>query len=437
MDEKKSYQKGLLIGIAGGILGSLVLVSICIVIGVNVVVARDGALVIGEKEPTTTITVQQTTEENNNQNTGELIDSNFIAKVNKIYKMLDKNFLYEIDDDKLREGMYSGMVAALGDPYSVYYTEEEFKSFNESSEGIYYGIGVSVTQNVKTGVITFVRVFKNAPSYEAGLKKGDILYAVNDTEITGMELAQVVNMIKGVEGSTVKITVVREGEADYLSFDVERRQVEMETVTYEMLDNSIGYILVTGFEEVTTSQFINAIAELSTNGMQGLIIDMRDNPGGRLDVVIPMLDMLLPEGILIYTEDKNGNKGSEYYSDPNSVLTVPLAVLVNENSASAAEVFAGDIQDFGAGTLVGTKTFGKGIVQTAYPLGDSTGIKFTVSSYFTHAGRNIHGTGIEPDVVVELNEEAKLKADLDKADDNQLQKAVEILIEQIKQKSQQ
>lgn len=428
MNEKKDYQKGLLVGIAGGILGTLIVAAICIVVGVNVTVAKDGNISFLQQETTTTAV----SEENN---TGEekqpLLNKEFEAKINKIYNLLGKTFLFEIDDDKLREGMYAGLMSALEDPYSNYYTEEAYQSFNESSEGVYYGIGVSVSQNVKTGVITIVQVFKNAPSYESGLLPGDIIYSINDTEVTGMDLTQAVNMIKGSEGSTVKISVAREGENGYLDFDVERRQVERETVSYEMLEGNIGYILVSEFDEITVKQFYEGIAQLSVDGMQGLIIDLRNNPGGRMDVVLNMLDLLLPEGLLIYTEDKNGVRGSEYYSDSSTALNVPLAVLVNGQSASASEIFAGDIQDFGVGTLVGTTTFGKGIVQTVYPLGDNTGIKVTVSKYFTHGGRNIHGTGITPDVEVELNEGLEKMVEIPKEQDNQLQKAVEVINQQI------
>ena len=252
MNEKKDYQKGLLVGIAGGILGTLIVAAICIVVGVNVIVANDGNIPFLQQETTKVLE----SEENNGENEKEpLLNKEFEAKINKIYNLLDKNFLFEMSDEKLREGMYAGLMSALEDPYSNYYTQEAYQSFNESSEGVYYGIGVSVSQNVKTGVITVVQVFKNAPSYEAGLLRGDIIYAINDTQVTGMDLNQAVTMIRGSEGSTVKLTIVREGENDYLDFDVERRQVERETVSYEMLDGKMGYILVSEFDEITVKQF--------------------------------------------------------------------------------------------------------------------------------------------------------------------------------------
>lgn len=413
---------------SGGILGTLILASICIIIGINLWVVRDG-FGASNDEPATTIEETTSSEEKEDG----LLNEDFEEKVNSIYNLVQEHFLYDVDDDALRDSMYAGLINGLGDPYSSYYTAEEFNSFQESTNGSYYGIGVSVSQNIKTGIITLVKPFRGSPSYEAGILPGDVLFSVNGTEVTGMDLQAVVAMIKGEEGSTVKLTVVREGEAGYLDFDVERRQVEMETVEYEMLDNNIGYMLITGFEAVTTSQFYQALAELSTSGMEGLVIDLRNNPGGRLDVVTAMLDMILPEGILVYTEDKNGTRGNEIYSNEMSVLKVPLTVLVNGESASASEIFAGDIQDFKAGTIIGTQTFGKGIVQTVYPLDENTAVKMTVSSYFTHGGRNIHGTGIQPDIEIELDESLKQKKEIEKSEDNQLQKAIEVLMEQIGQ----
>ncbi len=327
--------------------------------------------------------------------------------------------------------MYQGLMNALGDPYSTYYNEEAFNSFEQSTTGKYYGIGVSVSQNISTGIITLVKPFKGAPGYEAGVLPNDILYAVNGVEVTGMDLSEVVAMIKGEEGTTVQLTVVREGEEDYIVLDVERRQVEVPTVEIELLDNQIGYMSVSGFEGVTASQFYNGIAQLSSEGMKALVIDLRNNPGGRLDVVVSMLDMILPEGILVYTEDKDGNRANEEYSNAQTILDVPLAVLVNGQSASASEIFAGDVQDFGAGIIVGTQTFGKGIVQTVYPLDENTAVKMTVSSYYTHAGRNIHGVGIKPDIEVELNEELRQKAEITKEEDNQLQAAIEALMSKL------
>lgn len=435
MEEKKNYQKGIIVGLAGGILGTFICAVICIVIGINLYVIQRNSAQQEQTTPaeTTTSMTDAIKEALEKENDDKLLNKEFEDKVEEMYELLDENFLYEIDEDALRDGMYQGMMSALGDPYSTYYNEEDLTSFEESTTGKYYGIGVQVSQNMTTGVITMVKPFKGAPGYEAGILPNDILVKVNGEEVTGVDLTEVVGMIKGEEGTTVELTLMREGEPDYIVLDVERRQVETPTVEIEMLENNIGYMLITGFEEVTAKQFLNGIGELSTQGMEGLVIDLRNNPGGRLDVVVNMLDMILPEGILVYTEDKNGNRDNEMYSNKQYVLDVPLAVLVNGESASASEIFAGDIQDFKAGIVVGTQTYGKGIVQSVYMLEDGeTAVKMTVSSYFTHAGRNIHEVGITPDIVVELNEELRQKVEITKEEDNQLQTAIEALMEQIK-----
>lgn len=426
MEEKKNYQKGIIVGLTGGILGTFICAAICIVIGINLFVIQKDALGQKETEP---VSESQPVETEPAED--KLLNDEFIERIDEIYALLEENFLYEIDNDDLRDGMYQGLMSALGDPYSTYYNEEAFNSFEQSTTGKYYGIGVTVSQNMTTGIITMVKPFKGAPGYEAGILPNDILYAVNGVEVTGMDLTEVVAMIKGEEGTTVQLTLVREGEEDYVVLDVERREVEIPTVEIEMLENQIGYMSITGFEEVTATQFFNGIAQLSSDGMKALVIDLRNNPGGRLDVVVNMLDMILPEGLLVYTEDKDGNRSNELYSNAQSILNVPLAVLVNGESASASEIFAGDVQDFGAGIIVGTQTFGKGIVQTVYPLDDNTAVKMTVSSYFTNAGRNIHGIGITPDIVVELNEELRQKAEITREEDNQLQAAVEALLSEL------
>lgn len=438
MEEKKNYQKGILVGLAGGVFGTFICAVICVVIGINLfVIQRDAAKQEQTAQTETTTSLNDALKEAlAEEKDGKLITKDFEKKIEEIYELLDENFLYEINEDDLRDGMYQGLMSALGDPYSYYYNEEDLTSFEESTTGKYYGIGVQVSQNMNTGVITMVKPFKGAPGYEAGILPYDILVKVNGEEVTGRELTEVVGMIKGEEGTTVELTLMREGEDDYIVVDVERRQVETPTVEIEMLENDIGYMLITGFEEVTAKQFLNGIGELSMKGMKGLVVDLRNNPGGRLDVVVNMLDMILPEGILVYTEDKEGNRGGEMYSNKQYVLDVPLAVLVNGESASASEIFAGDIQDFDAGIVVGTQTFGKGIVQSVYMLEDGeTAVKMTVSSYYTHAGRNIHNIGITPDIVVELNEELRQKAEIAKEEDNQLQAAVTALMEQIEEKN--
>ena len=364
---------------------------------------------------------------------GAAIDwSKVSEKEEAIYNTIDDYYLNEIDNDKIQNGIYKGMVDSLGDPYTVYYNSEEYKQFTSSSSGTYSGIGVAVSQNVTTGAITIVKTFKKGSGEKEGMKPGDVIYKVEGKKIEGLELSKVVSMIKGEEGTFVKVTVLRDGKE--IEFNLERKKLEVDTVNYRMEDRSgkkIGYISVSEFDEVTASQFKSAISELSKEGMEGLVIDLRDNPGGLLDVTCEMLDMMIKKGLLVYTVDKYGKRVDEDATDSDS-FDKPVAILVNGNSASASEVFSGAMKDYKAATLVGTKTFGKGIVQSIVPFGDGTAMKVTVSKYYTPNGVNIHGTGIEPDVVVELSKDATKNGKYDRKYDNQLDKALDVVVDKLK-----
>lgn len=333
--------------------------------------------------------------------------------------------------DKMEDGIYQGYISGLGDPYSVYYNEEEYDSLQTSTQGDYCGIGATVSQDPSTGIITIVKPFEGAPAAEAGLEAGDILYTIEKEEVTGQDLTSVVTKLKGKKNTKVHIQVVREGESEPIDFTITRKEVEVPTITYKMLSDQIGYIQVESFDVVTKKQFRSAVDDLEKQGMKGLVIDLRDNGGGVLDAATDMLDRLLVEGKLVYTKDKNG-EGQEYYCEDQESLDLPMAVLVNGNSASASEIFAGALQDYGAAKLVGTKTFGKGIVQSIFKLGDGTAIKLTTAKYYTPNGRNIHGTGLEPDIEVELDEKVKDWSTAKESEDNQLQKAVETVKLEIK-----
>ncbi len=349
-------------------------------------------------------------------------------KLGEIENLVEKYYLNDIDTEEVENYLYKGMIAGLDDAYGAYYTKEEYQSMKDSTNGSYYGIGVEMTQNMTTGIITITRVFDDSPAEEAGLLPGDVLYKVSDTEVTGEDLTKVVSMVKGADGTTVPIEIAREGESDYLTFEVERRMIELVTVTHKMLDGNIGYIAISSFDDVTVNQFMEALDDLENQGETALIIDLRNNGGGLVSTACSILDRLLPEGLIVYTEDKYGNR-EEMTSDAENYFDKPLAVLVNGNSASASEIFAGAIKDYGTGTLVGTQTFGKGIVQKIYPLSDGTAVKLTVSKYYTPKGNNIHEIGITPDVEVELNEEVANEVTIPEDQDNQLQKAIEILSE--------
>lgn len=364
--------------------------------------------------------------------TGAAIDWEEVSrKSNQLYDTIDDYYLNEIDNNKIQDGIYKGMVDSLGDQYTVYYTADEYKQFTTASSGTYCGIGVTVSQNTSTGAITIVKTFKKGSGAKEGMLAGDIIYKIEGKKIEGLELSKVVAQIKGEEGTFVKVTVLRNGKE--IEFNLERRKLEIDTVTSRMEEKSgkkIGYVAVSEFDEVTASQFKSAIKELEKEGMQGLVIDLRDNPGGLLDVTCEMLDRMIKKGILVYTVDKNGKRVDEEATD-NLSFEKPVAILVNGNSASASEVFSGAMKDYKAATLVGTNTFGKGIVQSIVPFEDGTAMKVTVSKYYTPNGVNIHGTGIKPDVVEELNKEALKDGKLERKEDNQLDKALDVVVKEI------
>lgn len=333
----------------------------------------------------------------------------------------------DIDTEAMTEGMYAGLVDSLGDPYSVYYTAEEWTELMQETEGIYYGIGAYLQLDVTTGFAKINGVIANTPAEEAGLRENDIIYMVDGEIVQGMELTEVVSRVKGEEGTTVHLTIYREGEDDYLEFDVERRKIESPTVNYEMYDNGVGYIQITEFDDVTTEQFTEALAVIKGSKAKGLILDLRSNPGGSLPVVVDIARSILPKGLIVYTEDKYGER-EEYTCDGKNELDIPLVVLINGNSASASEILAGAVKDYEKGTLIGTTTFGKGIVQRILPLTDGTALKLTISSYYTPNGNNIHGIGIEPDIECEFDGEAYYEDGVD----NQLERAKQEIIKMIK-----
>lgn len=354
------------------------------------------------------------------------IDSHVMDKMRKIETLIDNNYYQEeTDKELLIEDAYKGMVASLGDPYSTYYSEAELNELMQESEGIYYGIGAYVSMDPKTGYAQISGVIEDTPAEEAELQQGDLIYEVDGQSAYGLELEDVVKLIKGEEGTTVHLTLVREGEKDYVEKDVVRKKIESPTVNYEMFDGQLGYIQITEFDDVTTDQFAVALAVLKEQGMKGMILDLRSNPGGNLDTVVDICEMLLPEGLIVYTEDRYGNR-DEYTCDGSREFELPMVVLVNGFSASASEILAGAIQDYGIGTLLGTTTFGKGIVQQIISLNDGSAVKLTISSYYTPKGRNIHETGIEPDEVCEFDAEAFYRDE--NPIDNQLERAKELLM---------
>lgn len=344
-------------------------------------------------------------------------------KTSVLQNIIDRYFLFDEDMTKVEDGIYAGMMNGLGDPYTVYYTKEEYKALNEDTEGKYSGIGAMVSQNPNTKIITIVKIFDNSPANDAGLQVGDIIYKIDGEEVAGTDMDILVKTkIRGEEGTSFKMTVLRGDDRKEVELDLTRRSIEVETVAGKMLDNNIGYIAVSQFDAVTSEQFKSNIESLQSQGMKKLIVDLRGNPGGLLDQVVDMLDYILPEGLVLYTEDKYGER-EEYYSDGSHELKIPMVVLVNENSASASEVFTATFRDFEWGKVVGKTTFGKGIVQNVLPLGDGTAVKITTQHYYPPSGYDLHKVGIKPDIEVDLNEGAKIGTD----SDNQLSTAIDIL----------
>ena len=351
-------------------------------------------------------------------------DASSEEKLSVLKGLIDENYIGDVDEEALEEGIYKGYIQGLEDPYSVYYNEEETKDLYETTEGEYSGIGAVLSQDLESGVITLVQIYEGSPAAKAGLKDNDILTKVGDIEVTGMDLSEVVTYIKGEKGTDVDLTVLRGEDAEEITVTATRDTVEAQTVKYEMLEGQTGYLSVSEFDSVTYAQYEEVLNELTDQGMTGLIVDLRNNPGGNLNTVCEMLDLVLPKGTIVYTEDKDGKRETAT-SDDEHQINVPMVVLVNGNSASASEIYAGAIQDYGIGKIVGTQTYGKGVVQQIFDLGDGTSVKLTIAEYFTPNGRSIDGEGITPDVEVEY------EADENNPEaDNQLEKALEVMKEE-------
>lgn len=415
--QEKAKRGGFLWGLVTGTLFSALFAAIVCLI-VTTVGPQEEETSRKDKNKDKTKTEQETT----------VVNDDMMNKLNEIEEILQEYYyLDEVDESVLEDGIYHGMVDALGDPYSVYYSPEELQELLDQTEGIYYGIGAYVGLDTMTGYPKIISPIPGSPAEEVDLRPDDIIYEVNGESTYGKDLNSVVAMIKGEEGTYVTLTIYRSTEPDYLYLDVERRQVETPTVESEMFENGMAYIQIMEFSETTVDQFADALAVAKESGMKGLILDLRANPGGSLSSVVDIARMLLPKGLIVYTEDKYGHR-SEYSCDGRREFKLPMVVLVDGNSASASEVLAGAIKDYEIGTLVGTTTFGKGIVQQIISVGDGSAVKVTVSSYYSPKGINIHGIGIEPDIVCEFDAEAYYG---EEEFDNQLEYAKEVLSDMI------
>ena len=400
-DDNRSFWRGLAVGLASSC-------AILLVVFGSVKIYQTyrvyGKLASGSSAETESVANEKTTE-----------------KLGVLENTIKQYFWQDVDESTLEEGVYKGLLESLDDPYSVYYTHDELVQLQQQTEGIYYGIGAYISQDKEMGYVRVSKIIKNTPAEASGLQQDDYIYKVDGEDMQGKDSSYVVSKIKGEAGTKVTITVVREGATDPIDIEVERQKIESPTVEYQMLDNDMAYIQITEFDLVTTDQFEQAYKQAQADGMKGLILDLRSNPGGNLSTVCDIARMILPKGLIVYTEDKYG-KREEYTCDGANQIKVPLVVLTNGYSASASEILAGAVKDYGIGTLVGTTTYGKGIVQKVINLSDGSAVKLTVSNYFTPNGNNIHKIGIDPDVEVEFDAE-QYKNGVD----NQLEKAKEVL----------
>lgn len=346
---------------------------------------------------------------------------------------INRFYLNDIDYGKMGDIIYKAMVSGLDDKYAAYYTKDEYKDISEKTKGEFCGIGAYISQGKNDNYLKVAGVVKGGPAQKAGIKKGDIIVEVDGENIQGKDSSYAVSKMKGKKGTNVSISVMRKGNKKPITFNIKREVIHDNTVSYKMLDNNIGYISVSAFETVTKKQFKSAVDCLEKKNEKGLIIDLRDNGGGLLDTALDMLDQILPKKLVVYTKDKNG-VAEEYYTKDDKEINIPIVILVNGNSASASEVFCGALRDYGKAKLLGTKTFGKGIVQSSFAFRDGTGLKFTTSKYYTPKGINIHGTGFEPDIKVKSNGKMTALKESGYKVDNQINAALDYLTIALKSK---
>lgn len=357
------------------------------------------------------------------------LDGFSLGKLKYITGLINYYYYEDVDSKSLGEGVYKGVMEGLNDPYSVYYTKSEYEDMMIDTTGNYAGIGAVLSKNIETGAVTVVSVYEGTPAEKAGLQSGDVIISADGHRGDSEELDSFVRYVRGEEGTKLVIEYEREGKSNVV--EVTRAQVSVPSVKYEMMPGNIGYIALAEFSSNTKEQFDAAMEDLQSQGMQAVIFDMRTNGGGLVDSVVEILDEILPEGTTVYMEDKKGQR-TDYTSDGEHYLDMPIAVLTSGNTASAAEIFAGAIRDYEYGTLIGTKTYGKGIVQTTVPLSDGSAIKITIASYYTPKGECIHKKGIKPDVELEYQFLGGDDEEYSTSLDNQIQKACEILREEMK-----
>lgn len=352
-----------------------------------------------------------------------------IKKLSMIESVLNEYYVGEVDRYKLQEGIYKGFVSGVGDMYSTYYTQEEYDKFKEATSGMYTGTGIRMDIEAEDNSIVIKEVFKDSPAQKAGILAHDKIIKVAGKNVSGNDYKLVLQLLTK-DQKDVSVTVYRASENATYDITLTKEQVIAPTVYHRMLDEQVAYIQITNFEELTYKQFKEALEKSKEQGAKGIVLDLRNNPGGLLRIAKDIVDELVPEGIIVSTTDKNG-KTVEYYAD-KTYTDIPMVVLINGHSASASEVVAGALKDYNRAKLVGETSFGKGVVQTIIPFSDGSAIKLTTSQYFTPSGVCIQGVGIKPDVEVSLPVDKLLRTyDLKDTEDDQLQTAIKVLKEEI------
>ena len=419
-------RKDFIKGIVTGVLATLIIIAIAITARV-VYCRQHNKNVKSNIGESVMDTISGTKVEAKDEKDYVLGNQRVAEKVMELEDTIDELFIEDVSNEKLEEGIYKGIMEALDDPYACYYTSEELKELQMSTQGVYYGIGARLMTSKTTSYPQIVGVFEGSPAEEAGLMANDYIYKVNGEDMFDVEVSEVASKIKGEEGTTVTLTIVREVNGETFDVEVERRALEVPTVEFKMLDEDVAYIQIEQFDTITVEQFTDALAEARGNNMKALVLDLRGNPGGSLASVVEIGNNMLPKGTIVYTEDKYGER-EDYTSSGKHVIDVPMVVLVDGGSASASEILAGAIKDYKLGTIMGTTTYGKGIVQRVVTFKDGSAAKLTVSHYYTPNGNDIHKVGIEPDVEVEFDAKAYLE---NPDDDNQLEAAHQYLRDEL------